>query len=206
MGIENFLDYTEVDPNEHITVTSSRCEAAGLDRDETAYVCDDKGAGHFTDFEHLLKIHTLADDAIARCVDLWALTLVENIPWLLDDYLVLREWGQQTLRLERKVGGGAEVYDDAILAHDTDYWLTVSRIDDTTTCKIYSDSDRTVEVDTIVVTDCDTAFRWVYGMASYNTEDSGVPSTGCYTENLDLQEVPPPGLPGPAKTTLTLTL
>jgi hypothetical protein len=46
-GSENYTTYTEVDPNSHLSETSSRVTLTTLRRDETAYVYKDKGAGYY---------------------------------------------------------------------------------------------------------------------------------------------------------------
>src|SRR3972149_712527 len=74
MAVENFTTYTEVDPNSRITVTSTKVSAAGLKRNESAYVYSDKGVNHFSaDWGHLLTaddlLHLAGQDGI---VEIWA--------------------------------------------------------------------------------------------------------------------------------------
>jgi hypothetical protein len=52
---EDFTTYTEVDPNTHITISNATYIISSTKTNEDAYVYSDKGAGHFTDFEHLVK-------------------------------------------------------------------------------------------------------------------------------------------------------
>ena len=62
MVLENFTTYTEVEPDNILTVIASRVTCVNLDRDIDAYVWDDKGAGHFGDFEHLFTVFTDASE------------------------------------------------------------------------------------------------------------------------------------------------
>jgi hypothetical protein len=54
LTIEDFTSYTEVDPNNHITLVGTNHIDFKDYRNETAYLYKDKTAGHFTDFTHLL--------------------------------------------------------------------------------------------------------------------------------------------------------
>src|SRR5574344_1581071 len=44
---EDLSTYTEVDPNSHISATSSRMTGTSINRNETAYAYYDKGTGYF---------------------------------------------------------------------------------------------------------------------------------------------------------------
>lgn len=57
MGYEDFTTYTEVDPNNHITVTASKVTFTDLARNEDAYIYKDYGVDHFNgDFTHKFEI------------------------------------------------------------------------------------------------------------------------------------------------------
>jgi hypothetical protein len=57
IDLEDFLTYTESDPNGHITVSTHSIDFDGLARNEEAYVYRDFGAGYFNaDFYHEVKI------------------------------------------------------------------------------------------------------------------------------------------------------
>ncbi len=49
-AVEDFTDWTEVDPADFLTVTETAVEAVDVHRNSTCYVIQDFGAGHFTDF------------------------------------------------------------------------------------------------------------------------------------------------------------
>ncbi|GAI56146.1 unnamed protein product, partial [marine sediment metagenome] len=55
MALEDYREYTEVDPNHHISVSKNHIDF-NCRNDETAYVYKDKGVNHFGDFTHLLQI------------------------------------------------------------------------------------------------------------------------------------------------------
>ena len=53
---ENYTTYTEVDPNNHISVANSTHIDFQDYNDDSAYIYIDKGSGHFIDFTHLVTV------------------------------------------------------------------------------------------------------------------------------------------------------
>jgi len=190
-SIEDFLnDYVEVDDNNHITVTVSKCEAVGLTRSEGAYVYRDKGVNHFDgDFEHYLTIKTVsgADD------------LGYLVHWILANDV--GTWNDLATRLcIYSVGGSTkgdvylrfkdathDDYEKFVGSKNTVYYLIVKRSGigaDNVELKIYSDPERTNLLSTLTITEENVDYRYVYGMSSIGiATTSGVDG---YTENLEL--------------------
>lgn len=184
---ENFDDYTEVDPNSHITKTSTRITVAGLLRSEHAYVYKDKGENFFSgDFVHWIDVYF--DDSSASGAQ-WAIWVLGNgigsrvnIGDCLNIFFV-NSVGVPKLTLEAREAGYPQ--DTYIVSYDTLYYLIIERIDVNVTCKIYSDSGRTDLLDTLAVTQAvSDAYRYVYGCSSTGVAGSQVVSGYC--ENLDL--------------------
>jgi hypothetical protein len=62
MAYQDLTTYTEVDPNGHISTTSTRITYTNLAFNEDAYDYSDKGVDHFNgDFTHLLDIKFTGD-------------------------------------------------------------------------------------------------------------------------------------------------
>lgn len=182
---EDFTTYTEVDPNTHITVAANELDLADLARNEDAYVYDDKGAGHFGDFEHLVDIQILSTSGAGSLSAPWGVSnnINDVLAWATGLYIRLNG-GTGEIRLVEVNGGSFDTYAGA---RDTWYYLTIERSDTTLTCKIYSDASRTILVDTLSVTCLTTTYRYVYGCASYNSGHANAYDGD--VDQLDLQEI-----------------
>lgn len=195
--------YTEVDPGDKITTTTRRATWTNLDRNETAYVYRDKGAGFFSSsFVHYLTVY-MTTLITGSYVSAWALTNVLNSLRVIDtangDFLAVTLLGLgaeavPTIALYECDGGsivgGTDTYTPASLA--TPYYLKVVRDESvgdygTLYCYIYSDAARTTLLDTLTVTlhTSKKAFRYIHAVNSDNSGVTPYPGSG-YTENLEL--------------------
>jgi hypothetical protein len=199
MPIEDFLAYTEVDPSNHISVTSSRVTCANVARSEIAHVHKDKGAGWLTNsanFEHLLTIKMEAGTTSTN----WAFhySLSDGVgafaPLVATNRtLTIRRYhGDGRLLLEDVYGGTwgtLDAYFDP--SPDSIRYLKLRFDKDTGTygtlvCEIYSDLNRTVLLDTISgLVNAAFSLQYVYGYQNYG---NGATVFYGYTENVDLQE------------------
>jgi len=189
---EDFTTYTEVDEDGDITVTATKCDVDTMRRDALSYVRKDKGAGHFTDFEHLVTCRCTAGDNGANC-GIWALSngsntvaqMITNTEGLSCVFYHGAAAALALILVDRNSGNS----DTSIaLVEGTIYYLTIERNDTTLTCKIYDDSDRTNLIDTLSVVCTTLAYRYAFGIIS--REDSGTPTPTLtfYSEDLYLQE------------------
>ena len=204
MAIENFLTYTEEDPNNRITITSSTITFASIARNETAYVYSDKGVNHFSgDFEHLLEINQTS-----------GLNGGWNYSWFmsndLGDGATLQTASKSYLGVNTlntgdttpniylaEVDSGTLYYAGPYVgALNTPYYIKVKRDEAVGTygkvyCYIYSDSGRTTLLDTLelLMHTSKKDFRYIYGFNTYN--DANTYTQSGYTKNLDLQEISP---------------
>ena len=214
MAIENFTTYTVVEPNTIFTVTAPKIEAENMDRDIDAYVYDDKGAGHFGDFEHLLTAHVKSTSLHGAMCHHWVLSNdVDDANAASGLHFFSNYSAGVYVRWAIGEGTGwcdpRDEYDEAD-GWDKDRFVRLKRDGTSFTCDVYStealrDAGGDGDVCHLSVTVATTTYRYVYGTSSHNSGNSEKDFDG-YTQNLDLQEVPPPGLPAPTKTTLTLTL
>ena len=134
MAYENLTTYTEVDPNSRITISATRSNFVGLQRDEDAYVYSDKGVNYFSgDFEHLIDIY-LDSTSDGSTIVYWAL---ENV---VDDWAGMQAGGGDALDIMFWTGAASEMrlylhetvagttYADYYqIALDTLYYLTIKR-------------------------------------------------------------------------------
>jgi hypothetical protein len=197
MAYEDFTAYTEVDTG------ANRIQFTGTDhvdhraqRNESTYLYDDKGAGHFGNFEHLVDVESNFEDNQCNG-SVWQLTdAIGERKTLIDAsesflFIQLYQNGSAVKYIYlNNIDGGVSTKDGYICAANTRYYLTIERNNTTGTCKIYSDSDRLNLLDTLTLTLVNDTFRYVYGCSTYNSGDANRDSDNII-ENLDLQEDAP---------------
>jgi len=118
MTLEDFTEYTELDPNSHIGKTTHHIDHLGF-TNEDAYIYKDYGAGHFTDFEIDFEATWVSTSGGTAVVMVSFCVLTNN----LDDTRVIsrnydgifarfrrRDGGSQTIDLYVVTGGSATQY------------------------------------------------------------------------------------------------
>lgn len=198
MGKENYTAYAKVDPNNRYTVTSNNIDVAGLLRNESAWVVDDKGVNHFNgDLEHLVDTEVNSSDSNAIFVPWMLANKVDDWNGVLsdagEDFLALM-CIRAAIRVQECIG--TSLISDEYLGVFTTYYHKLKRNEAIGTygqlqCFIYSDSERTSLLDTLSLTlRAKNDFQYVYGVNSAN--NATTPSITGSVSNLDLQEVVPP--------------
>lgn len=194
---EDFTTYTEEDPNNHITVAENHIDHYAVGN-EDAYLYDDKGVDHFTDFEHLVDFYI--DEVYQQWAYGWVWTLsnaVDDIKGLIDanEDLLMVEIGMwstgvyQIFLYEFDAGTGYSHM--GMLSLDVWFYLTLRKIGVDFCCEIYTDSARTVLNDNLTLTlQNDYTFRYIHGCNTFNDGRSVICDYD--VENLALQEVAPP--------------
>lgn len=196
MAIEDFTTYTEVDQHGDITVTAPKCEVNTMRRDATSWVCKDRGASHFGNFDHLITARLIASDLEAMS-GIWGLS---NGDHTYEDKGVANS-GLMAY-FDRAVATGnyrlimydfsVPDYDIYQVALNTTYYLTISRSATTATCLVYSDAERTDLLATLEVTCSAAAYQYIESIQSRDRATGSADCT-CWCEDLDLQEPPPVG-------------
>jgi len=192
---EDLTEYTEVDPASHITRTQYRVTWADMVMSEQAYVYADKGTGYFTDFEHWADVIQTAmeDDYYVMVWALWNTVGYWNQCLLAGSGIgiyAVRSSGQAagkfTLTLSEWPYPTQYIDSSIDLNINQEYYLTIKRVGANLTCDIYSDSARTVLVDSLALAlhvPCQVAFRYIYPLQAYG--EAGWTSKGSgYVENL----------------------
>ena len=205
MGYEDFTTYTEVDPNSHISLTSTNINhIAWLNED--AYVYYDYGVAAFGDLYHEIEamyVNNFGGSGYRKSF-FWGLTNeVNDGKYFFDNdkdcifaSYTRRTNGTEMFHLQAQ--DGSTYYDDYYESPDLDVWyyFTIERNGSTATLKIYSDSARTVLVDTLTITCPTTKFRYIYACNTWNRAYSVYQTV--YIRNLNLF------LPVPKKLVLKL--
>lgn len=200
MAIENFGDYTEVDEQDVITVTSNKIDFANSNtRTYKGYVYKDKGENHFDgDFEHLIEFYESANEDYSLH-GIWTLAnMVGDLNEILgasESALLMYLYSDAEVfkLLEFDSGSQSEDVDNYSLS--TLYYVKVSRDDDAGTygtlyCYVYDDAERTNLIFDLAVplNTSKKDFQYIYGHISYDDNKVQDPIETGYQQNFDLQE------------------
>lgn len=204
--MENFISYSETDPNSRITRTTRRVTWTDLTRNEDAYVYSDKGADYFSgNFIHYLTIQATGYVGTSGTVNLGAYWSIAN---LVDDWggidtangdglflfaRVNTSNGDQYIQLQELDGGtfyaSASAYEITV---NTNYYLKIVRDENAGTygtiyCYTYSDPARATLVNTQSVTlhTPKKDYQYIYAFQSANASDATRAHSG-FTNNLEL--------------------
>jgi len=200
MAVENFINYTEVDPNSKITVAASRVTWAQLGAGEDAYVYSDKGANYFAgNFEIQFTLRITAETGTNYTINgIWALTnLLDDLYGIYlasGDYLTLQISDYLRNMTLWECDGGTQ-YGSATsysLTLNTDYYLTITRDESASTygtlyCYIYSDFARTTLLSTLTRTlhTSKKDFQYLHTVITSNVGVGSRWNSG-YTEALEI--------------------
>ena len=190
---ENFLDYTKVEPDSIFTITSTRVTCVGLDRNMDAYVWDDKGSGHFSDFEHYIDVKQETTSSHGSRCGAWILT--NDTP---NDYLALTNGLQLRLASSNdmmkfnivEVGGNESGF-SASKTEGVLYYVRLKRAGTSFRCDVYSIPALRLaggngDVWTATITVTTTTYRYIEVTASMNDGTGGCYWDG-YVEKLNLK-------------------
>lgn len=189
-------NYTELDPDSRIVIDVNDVNFTDLNRnDDDTYISKDFGVGHFTSFEHLVETKITAQTTGA-VVGFLVYTNTLNDILALTDALMFRIYAPSgsavNYILQEVVAGDNSNFDSFASTPNTAYWSEVEKDNEVGTygtmyIRIYSDSARTVLVDTLSITLRATLNpKYIEVAVSWN--DGQDASTTGYVKNLDLQE------------------
>lgn len=174
---EDYTTFTEVDPNSHLTVTAHHLDFDAYEN-EDCYLYKDYGADFFGDFTHKVDVKGSAFDQDWDWGYCWMLSNdIDDGGGLLEakktavSVCLVRVAGTTGLFLIEYYNGWTYGDDDYYpITENTWYYLTITKTGTALTCKIYSDSARTILLDTLSRTlQADHKFRYLFGCNNYNT-------------------------------------
>lgn len=190
-GDVDFNDWTEIDPNTHITVAS----ASHIDHDqyknEDAYVYEDYGAGTITDFEHTFRFRTVTTPLVADPDDAGPIYIPYMVADVLNDarYVSLNDAGVifgAWYRPSAPTGpcffltacnsGIWEVYSgNGTFVTNTWYWVRIRKNARIVTAWVYTseadfiaDTNRHVDLSSLIPT-ADVSLQYLFAGVTYNT-------------------------------------
>lgn len=187
---EDLSTYTEVDPNSHISATSSRMTGTDINRNETAYAYCDKGADYFDALDIDFDIFTSNLDSN----DILGVFGVSNTlnhigAFGTSDIKVLFYYPSGGSRgLYLGTGGGL---DSMVISLNTPYYCTLERAAGSAnvSLNVYSNAARTTLLDTLTGTMAvaSTKHRYAFGIASQYTNNNYAASG--YVENVVINAI-----------------
>ena len=162
VGID-FLDYTEIDGANDITVSNEKIEWSSMRRDADAYVYYDYGVDSFDDFQHnFTLIISGVWSVTSSSRDLMDVYRIGNGYGSMTDYpgisnnylrLLVKENGANEdkfeLRFHQVTGGVTDFIDISAIYNIRMLYITVERIGVNLNCRLYSDLSRTVLLETL---------------------------------------------------------
>jgi hypothetical protein len=201
---KNYTTGTEVDGNNRFTVDATSITVENLSLPDISYLYWDEGVDFFDgDYTHTHDINTYSTSSSGSYGFSWILanevgdltTIVAgNLGW--HGIRTYTASGLFTIRLYEGTTGGSSYNDQYVHSGDTTYYLTCVRDESvgafgTLYCYIYSDTERTILVDTLILTLHEKIdFRYVYGGCSFGA--GGVEEFDGKWANLDIGgDVPP---------------
>jgi len=172
-GYENFSGYTEVDPNNHLNLTTHQVNHTA-DDNEDCYLYDDKGAGNITTFTHGVQIEAASLGNGAHGFP-WMVANVTNDakgmkdasePYL-DIYLYANGGALEVSLVEGHSGNSySDMYSGAF---NTSYYLTLIKNGTDFSCELFSDPGRSASLDLLNLTlHTNHTFRYVYAGNTWN--------------------------------------
>lgn len=198
--VEDFTTYTEVDPNNHVTINNSTQLNFTAWVNEDAYVYKDSEIdSHYVDFSHKVDLlHGTENHGVAELGGFWALTNdINDLKGLetggknfLAAY-IKENGGAYDLYIQERYGGASHTDFYSGIAISTWYYLLIERSSTTFTCKIYSSdalraAGGTADIDTLAITlQSAVAYRYAFAGISYN---NALPDyVEMHIRNLDFQ-------------------
>lgn len=181
----------QADPNSDMTVTAYKVAVDTMSRNAIAYFYSDKGAAHFGDFEHLVKVSMASWGAADSAACYWGLsngyhTLQDQLDGNDGIACFLYRNGVSGHYLRDQVNDNQDTYVITTpIAHD----CIIERSGTTATNKIYSGITL---LGTLTITCSNRAYQHVHAVMSRDA--SGTSAITVDVENLNLQEVGEPNI------------
>jgi len=168
MATEDLTTYTEVDPNNKVSITSTTATITQLSRDTDAYVYKDCGADQLSNFKVELEIKFTSWQKWALCMFFGVSNVIANAAnWTngIMAYVYIGSDSNSYIYFYNRNTTTTVTSDRISLS--VKYYITIERVDDIATLYIYTDSDKTNLFDSIQLTNCGTdKWRYFYVMSS----------------------------------------
>ena len=191
MTLQDLTTFTATDPNSKWTLTTTRCTATNLPRNNDSYVWKDFGVGYFGDLRHLLDTQltnvTGSISADNLIMGIWSINAGKGSYQDQDLNSHQLYWAPLavTTTYTLIIAKGGTVIDRSVaLTLNTTYYLTITRSAAVFSVIICSDDNRTVIVDTITGNGSTTSQRYLE--VGFSRDATTSYSGSGYCENLNI--------------------
>lgn len=178
-GAQDFTDYSESDPNDHITIPSApKCSCSGMTCGESCYTVQDFLADYFEQCRLLFNVMVSAcSGGGAGCcgltnaagTDILSATGYKLFAEVVDD-------SGLKLKLVLLNGGTVAASDSCSISAATKYYCQLRKAEGETeaSLEVYSDQNMTALVDTLTISDenMPNSYRYLYGLSSLNSGEA----------------------------------
>lgn len=188
MALEDLTTYIEVDSAGDLIITSPKVAFDTIRRDANSAVYKDFGASFFGDFRHDLEFEITAETSTNASCAIWGLN--DTIAGA-----TIGDFVAANVGMTMSVNGSTQVLtlieyltdtsDEFNFSLNTVYYLSVIRDATTMKCFVYSDSDRTILLDTLTIT-LRTHSRYLNAFCSRDSGSNPAANMTGYMQNLDL--------------------
>jgi hypothetical protein len=172
------VDYLKVDPFNKLVISPNQIFTnTAIHMAEDIYVYKDFSTGHFTDFEHLHRTKIESDSGSATTFNYALTNDIDDVGYSVSnsDMVGLSWLGSLSgafLALYQAQGGSFTADATIEISKNVDYFPKTSRSGTALSSIIYSDVDRTIEVDSLALTTATTPFRYYYPISTWNVGSS----------------------------------
>lgn len=207
MPYEDYYTYTEYDLYNHITIISANTISFMAYRNSDDYVYKDKGwLGYFYNFEHQIAVRFGGFSQANPIAHVWTLTWNTVNDWgdCQDGDLTVKFYRHNKFGFTLQFRAKTIFFDWSTIAQHTWYYLTIERTGNLNfTCKIYTDSARTILYDTLTgEIEQERSWRYIYACQTHNT-GGGQGSAMIWADIADLELFGPIHKPLPESLELT---
>jgi len=172
ISLQDFTLFTEVDPNNHITVVAQQI-SADVYGNERAYLYADKGAGHFDNFTHYVDfIHNSGDWIVCVWVVANAVGSLDQLITSPTSSIFVRTYfayGLTRLELGELYGGAGHGASYMTISNAVRYYLKIEKYGNSIQVKVYSDANHTNLLGTLTRTlyQYEGGYRYIYPLCNY---------------------------------------
>ena len=178
VSLFDFTTFTEVDPSNDLIVTADAINIDAMTRNVSAGVYKDFGVDYFSgDFEFEWDFDFTAEVGSYGAASIFALT---------PNYLLTRDnrdTGNSGLDVYIGIDTGSAIMtflrdwvnnsndaSNSVYNVPQRFWYNLTRVGSTVTLKIYTDSDRTILYDTLIISNSAVpSYRYLYAMTSFGS-------------------------------------
>jgi hypothetical protein len=195
----DFMDYNEEDPDNKITVTSSRINWENFDRNTSRRIYRTLGKDYFEDFNHFIdfRINEInpGDKGTRTIIDLWSLCededrYTESNSIILSAEQVGVRPDKYSIVFRQRVNGDNTFYYHQFgnLSIGINYYAVISRNDNLCQLQIFNDSERNnIVLDTGLITGTDSKYSFIILARSNEASGDFWASSSGYVENLRIK-------------------